>query len=353
MSNLVDILKNIEPLDKESMRTASMRQDQLTKPQGSLGALEQIAIQIAGIQRQPLPKIRNKAIITMAADHGVAARGVSLYPPEVTSQMLLNFVHGGAAINVLARMINARVVTVDMGVSGNLPKTDGIISKMIDSGTRDISRGPAMTREQAMDCLLAGISILENELNPGLDIFGTGEMGIGNTTSAAAITAVITGKPIALVTGRGTGIGDEQLSHKISIIEQSLSINKPNPSDPVDILSKVGGFEIGGLAGAILAGAANRIPIIIDGFISGAAALLAVKICPQVKDYLIASHLSAEKGHAACLEYLQLTPSLNLNMRLGEGTGAALGIFLAEAAVNLLSDMATFSEASVSNIYYD
>jgi len=350
MNTLDTIIKKVQPLDTAAMDMARQRQDQLTKPRGSLGKLEELSVQIAGIRGHPLPQLEKKAIITMAADHGVTARGVSLYPQEVTRQMVLNFVAGGAAINVLSRMVGARVVIVDMGVCGGLPASLGIISKKIASGTRDMCSGPAMTRTQAVNSLQAGIEIIENEKKNGLDILGTGDMGIGNTTSASAITAVMTCKPPSIVTGRGTGINDEQLAHKIQAIELALDINKPDPSDAIDVLSKVGGFEIGGLAGAMIAGAAHRIPVVIDGFISGSAALIAAGICPQIKDYLIASHLSVEKGHVACLEYLGLAPVLDLNMRLGEGTGAALGIFLAEASVNLLRQMATFSEASVSDI---
>jgi len=326
------------------------RQDRLTKPRGSLGRLEELSIQIAGITAQPIPRLKHKAILTMAADHGVTAQGVSLYPAEVTRQMVLNFLAGGAAINVLSRMIGARVIIVDMGVRGGLPAIDGITCKMIDFGTKDMSTGPAMTREQAMNCLVAGVEIVEQEIKAGLDILGTGDMGIGNTTSASAITAVVTGQIVSEITGRGTGIDDAQLAHKIRIIDQSLTVNKPDPADAIDILAKVGGFEIGGLAGAMLAAAANHVPVVIDGFISGAAALLAARICPEARDYMIASHLSAEKGHAACLRHLGLEPLLKLNLRLGEGTGAALGIFLAESSVNLLREMATFSEAGVSDI---
>jgi len=326
------------------------RQDRLTKPRGSLGRLEELSIQIAGITAQPIPRLKHKAILTMAADHGVTAQGVSLYPAEVTRQMVLNFLAGGAAINVLSRMIGARVIIVDMGVRGGLPAIDGITCKMIDFGTKDMSTGPAMTREQAMNCLVAGVEIVEQEIKAGLDILGTGDMGIGNTTSASAITAVVTGQIVSEITGRGTGIDDAQLAHKIRIIDQSLTVNKPDPADAIDILAKVGGFEIGGLAGAMLAAAANHVPVVIDGFISGAAALLAARICPEARDYMIASHLSAEKGHAACLRHLGLEPLLKLNLRLGEGTGSALGIFLAESSVNLLREMATFSEAGVSDI---
>jgi nicotinate-nucleotide--dimethylbenzimidazole phosphoribosyltransferase len=350
MHRLDDTIKKIQPLDRAAMHKAAERQDQLTKPRGSLGILEKISVQVAGITGKPIPEIRNKAIITMAADHGVVAQGISLYPQEVTAQMVLNFLSGGAAINVLSRQVGARVVIADMGVAVKLPSSENIIVKSIGPGTGDMCLGPAMTRVQAIDSIEAGIEIVEGELKQGLDIIGTGEMGIGNTTAASAIVAVITGKPVALITGKGTGIGDEQLAHKIAIIEKALKVNKPDPHDAIDVLSKVGGFEIGGMAGVILAGAANHIPVVIDGFISGSAALIAAGICPQVKDYLIASHLSVEKGHIICLKHLELKPAFDLNMRLGEGTGAALGIFLTEAAVNLLCQMATFSEAGVSDI---
>ena len=350
MHTVKQIIERIKPLDGKAMEQARQRQDQLTKPRGSLGRLEELSVQIAGITGQATPTLKHKAILTMAADHGVTAQGISLYPAEVTRQMVLNFLEGGAAINVLSRMIGARVIIVDMGVRGGLPPGDGITCKMIDFGTKDMSTGPAMTRRQAEDCLLAGIEIVEKEITAGLDILGSGDMGIGNTTSASAITAAITGRPVAEVTGRGTGIGDQQLEHKTKIIKQSLTVNRPEAADPLGVLEKVGGFEIGGLAGAMLAAAANRIPVVIDGFISGAAALIAAGICPLARDYMIASHLSAEKGHAACLGHLDLEPVLKLNLRLGEGTGAALGIFLAESSVNLLREMATFSEAGVSDI---
>jgi nicotinate-nucleotide--dimethylbenzimidazole phosphoribosyltransferase len=237
-----------------------------------------------------------------------------------------------------------------MGVKGGLPSYEGILCKMIDFGTADMSAGPAMSRDQALDSLLAGAEVLENELAAGLDIVGTGDMGIGNTTSASAITAAVTGAPVRDVTGRGTGIGNEQLERKIEIIEQALAVNRPDPCDALGVLEKVGGFEIGGLAGAMIAGAANRIPVVIDGFISGAAALIAAGICPQIKHHLIAAHLSAERGHAACLKHLGLRPLLELDLRLGEGTGAALGIFLAECSVNVMRDMSTFEGAGVSDI---
>jgi len=342
------ILNSIKPLDKKSMSLARQRQDSLTKPHGSLGKLEELSVHIAGIKAVPLPQLEHKVIFTMAADHGVVAECVALYPQEVTRQMVLNFLNGGAGINILAKHIGARVIFVDMGVIGGFPPTPGLVCRMIDFGTKNMAQGPAMTLQQARDSIEAGIDLVESELNKGLDIIGTGDMGIGNTTASSAIFAAISGYPVDKITGRGTGIDDKQLSHKVNVIEQALKVNKPNPKEPLDVLAKVGGFEIGGLAGVILAGAAHRIPVAIDGFISGAAALIATSLSSQVKDYLIAAHLSAEAGHKLLLDFLGLKPILNLNMRLGEGTGAALGISLAEASTKILTQMSTFAEADVS-----
>jgi len=350
MTSLDQVISKVSPLDSSAMAAARERQAQLTKPRGSLGSLEDLAVQIAGITGNAMPELTEKVILTMAADHGVAAEGVSLYPQAVTGQMVYNFLKGGAAINVLARVINARVVIVDMGVIGGFPPTDNLVCKMIDFGTADMAQGPAMTQAQAMDSLQAGVDIVEKELAAGMDIMGTGEMGIGNTTAASAIIATMTGKPVSSVAGRGTGIEEKQLIHKIAIIERALSINRPDPRDAMDVLAKVGGFEIGGLAGAMIACAANRLPVVIDGFISGSAALIAAGLCPQLSGYLIASHLSAENGHGLCLDRLGLKPLLSLNMRLGEGTGATLGIFLAEAAVKLHTQMATFNQAHITDI---
>jgi nicotinate-nucleotide--dimethylbenzimidazole phosphoribosyltransferase len=345
---LKQILDSIQPLDKEAMRSARTCQDNLTKPHGSLGVLEELSILIAGITANPKPILEHKAIITMAADHGVVVEGVTLYPQEVTRQMVMNFLNGGAGINVLARHIGARIIIVDMGVIGGFPPTQGLICKMIDFGTKNMAQCPAMTRQQAIESIESGIELVEEEMSRGLNILGTGDMGIGNTTASSAIFSAISGYPASKITGRGTGINDHQLAHKVNVIEKSLALNKPDGADALDVLSKVGGFEIGGLAGVMVAGAANRIPVVIDGFISGAAALIAVGLCPLVKDYLVASHLSAEAGHELMLEYLGLKPLLRLNMRLGEGTGSALGISLSEASVKLLTQMATFADAGVS-----
>lgn len=348
-SSLSRILEAIEPPDKAAMEAAAKRQDELTKPRGSLGVLEELSVKIAGMRRSALPSLENKAIVVMAADHGVVAEGVSAYPQGVTRQMVANFLGGHAAVNVLARHTGVRLVVVDMGVVGGFEPHPSLLCKIIDFGTKNMAKGPAMSREQALDTLEAGIAVIEAQLEQGLDIMGTGEMGIGNTAAASAVAAAVTGLPAAGLTGTGTGISEERLAHKIKLVKRALEVNRHSPHDAIDILAKVGGFEIGGLAGAILAAAANRVPVVIDGFISGAAALIAVKLAPLTKDYLIASHLSAEAGHIFMLDYMGLTPLLNLNMRLGEGTGAALGIFLAEASVKLLREMLTFEEAGVSD----
>ncbi len=347
-SFLPQILKEIKPLDKKAMEAARVRQNQLTKPHGSLGRLEELSVQIAGIVRNEMPHIEQKAIVTMASDHGVTAEGVSAYPQEVTAQMVYNFLSGGAGINVLARHIGARVIVVDMGVAADIESYPSLVSKKVAFGTSNMAKGPAMSREQALRAIEGGIEVINEEVTKGLDIIGVGDMGIGNTTSSSAICAVFTNEPAVRVVGRGTGISDEQLALKTKIIETALALNKPNPKDPIDVLSKVGGFEIGGIAGVILGAAAQRIPVVIDGFIAGAAALIATRLCPKVRDYLVAAHVSAEAGHKIMLDYLRLKPILNLEMRLGEGTGAALAISIIEAAVKALTEMATFASAGVS-----
>ena len=341
-------IANIRPLDVKSMAAAKVRQDTLTKPTGSLGRLEELSIRIAGMQGKPLPQIKQKAVIVMAADHGVAARGTSAYPQEVTAEMVLNFLHGGAGINVISRQVGARVVIVDMGVAKKLDSRPELISRRIAAGTQDMSKGPAMTVAQATRSVEAGIEIVTTEIKKGLDIVATGDMGIGNTTASAAICAVMTGKTAAKVTGRGTGLDDQQLQQKIIIINEAITLNKPDFSKPLEVLAKVGGFEIGGLAGVILGAASHRVPVIIDGFISGAAALIAAGLCPQCTDYMIAGHCSVEPGHKILLQHLGLKPLLDLEMRLGEGTGAALAMSFAEISVRILTEMATFTEAGVA-----
>jgi len=348
LEKLERTMRQIKPLDMDAMRQARARQDTLTKPQGSLGRLEELSIQVAGITGQARPRIKDKVIVTMAGDHGVVAEGVSAYPSEVTVQMVYNFLRRGAGINVLARHIGARVVVVDMGVAGELEPHPDLVNRKVAFGTRNMAQGFAMSRAQAIQAIEAGIEVVEQELAKGMDIVGAGDMGIGNTTPSSAITAAITGAPVAELTGRGTGIDDEQLRHKIEVIERALELNQPNPDDPLDVLAKVGGFEIGGIAGVAIGAAAHRIPVVIDGFIAGAGALIAAGLAPQVKDYMIAAHCSVEIGHRLILDHLGLDPLLDLGLRLGEGTGAALGISIVEAAVKILDEMATFGEAGVS-----
>ncbi len=339
----------IQPLDAVAMQTARERQRQLTKPEGSLGRLEDLSVQLAGITGRPRPRFRDPVIITMAGDHGVALQGVSAYPREVTPQMVMNFLRGGAAINVLARHVGARVVVVDMGVAVDLPQEPGLVDRKIARGTRDLSLEPAMTREEAQRALETGIEVVTHEVDNGSDMVATGDMGIGNTTPSSAIIAAVTGRPVAQVTGRGTGVDDAGLAIKVAVIERALAINVPNPSDALDVLSKVGGFEIGGLAGVMLGAAARRVPVVVDGFISGAAALIAFGLAPAVRPYLIGAHRSVEIGHRAVFEHLGIEPLLDFNLRLGEGTGAALGISICQAASKILDEMATFAEAGVSS----
>jgi len=345
-----EIIKQIKSLDEAAMNSARARQDMLTKPQGSLGRLEELSIQLAGITANPLPKFENKTVIVMAADHGVTREGVSAYPAEVTPQMVLNFLHGGTAINVLARQANANVVVVDMGVAVEIEDDSGkLIRRRIGAGTANLAQGPAMTREQAEESIQSGIKVALEEISKGADILATGDMGIGNTTSAAAIACALMNELPENIAGRGTGVDDEGLKRKFSTIARALDLNKPNANDALDVLSKVGGFEIGGLAGVILASTANRKPIVVDGFISTAAAMLAVTLAPTARDYMIAAHVSQERGHRLMLEWLELNPLLDLNMRLGEGTGAALAFHLIEASTRILREMATFGEAGVSD----
>jgi nicotinate-nucleotide--dimethylbenzimidazole phosphoribosyltransferase len=346
--SLESLISSIKPLDQSAIQAARKRQKELTKPHGSLGRLEELSIQVAGITANPKPSIKHKVILTMAGDHGVVKEGVSAYPQQVTQQMVNNFLNGGAAINVLAHHIRARVVVVDMGVVSKMNSHPELVSHKIDFGTGNIAQGPAMTRKQALQSVMAGTEIVENEIYKGLDILATGDMGIGNTTPSAAIAAAITGLQVEKIAGRGTGVDDAGLKRKISAIQNALSINQPDPEDGIDVLSKVGGFEIGGLSGAILASAAHHRPVVIDGFISTAAAMIAVCLAPIVKNYLIASHTSAEYGHRLLLDWLEIEPLLNLNMRLGEGTGAALAVSLVEAACKILNEMATFEQAGVS-----
>ena len=345
-----ETIQKITPINFKLIEKAQKRLDNLTKPQGSLGRLEDFACQIVGISGNLNPEIKRKVILVMAGDHGVAQERVSVFPQEVTFQMVYNFIRGGAGINVLARHIGADVLVVDMGVAKDFPPEKGLIIKKIAYGTKNIAQGPAMSRDEAERAIMAGIEVLEDELSrKGIDIIGLGEMGIANTTPSSAIIACLTKSKVEEVTGQGTGINEDQLKNKIRVIKQAIEINHPDPEDGFDVLSKIGGFEIGGLVGGILAAAAHRVPIVIDGFISCASALIAIKLAPLVKDYIFASHNSVEKGHKIALKYIGKVPMFDLSMRLGEGTGAALGISFIEAGVKILTQMATFTDAGVEN----
>ncbi len=346
---LNELISKIKPLDEGAKQAALARQDRLTKPQGSLGRLEELSVKIAGITGQEQPKLTHKVVTVMAGDHGVVAEGVSAFPQEVTPQMVYNFLNGGAAINVLARHSGARVVVVDMGVAADLEPHPDLVIKKIAHGTENIARGPAMRREQAEAAILAGAQVVEDEIARGLDILATGDMGIGNTTPSAAIAAAFTRLPAEKIAGRGTGVDDAGLQRKVAAIQSALDTNNPDPRDALQVLAMVGGFEIGGLAGAILAAAANRRPVVIDGFISTAGAMIAAGLAPQVRDYLIAAHSSQELGHHLMMDWLGVSPLLDLKLRLGEGTGAVLAVSLCEAACKILSEMATFDQAGVSD----
>jgi nicotinate-nucleotide--dimethylbenzimidazole phosphoribosyltransferase len=348
MDLLNSTLKNIKEINEEFYITAQKHIDNLTKPIGSLGRLEEFARRLVAITENKNPVLDKKVIFTFAGDHGVTDEGVSAYPREVTRQMVFNFLNGGAGINVLARHAGAEVVVVDIGVDYDFADTDGLMKFKVVKGTGNFTKEPAMTRQDAIRCIDVGIKLADGYVKKGYKIFGTGEMGIGNTTPSSAIAAVLTGRPVPEVTGRGTGISDESLKNKIKIIENGIKLNKPNPDDPLDVLSKVGGAEIGGIAGIVIGAAANRIPVVIDGFISTAGALIAYCIEPKTRDYMFAAHNSVETGHKAMLDKMGLSPILDLNLRLGEGTGAALAMPLIEAGLKIYKEMATFGEAGVS-----
>ncbi len=343
-----EIIEKIQPLDEAAMQAARQRQDRLTKPQGSLGRLEELSIQVAGVTGQATPKLGGKAVLVMAGDHGVVAEGVSAYPQAVTPQMVLNILAGGAAINVLSRHVGAKVIVTDMGVACDIPAHPDLRVCKVAYGTDNMACGPAMSRAQAIQALEAGARIAIEQIESGVDMIATGDMGIGNTTPSAAIAAVFTGQPVAEIAGRGTGVDEAGLQRKISAIQRAIEINRPDPQDGLDVLSKVGGYEIAGIAGAILGAASRRRPVVVDGFISTAAAMIADRLASNVRGYLIAAHTSQERGHHLMMDWLNLKPLLDMKMRLGEGTGAALAMSLVEAACKTLGEMATFGEAGVS-----
>ena len=346
---LDDVVARIRPADGQAKQAARQRQQRLTKPPGSLGRLEDVSIQLAGIFGTARPSTRNTTLIVAAADHGVVAQGVSGYPQAVTAQMVQNFLAGGAAISVMARARGAKLMIVDAGVATPLPEHPDLRVVSAGPGTRDMTQGPAMTRAQAEACILAGVDLAQDAAENGAEVIATGDMGIGNTTAASAITAALTGEPPRLTTGRGTGRSDPELEQKVACVERALAVNRPDPADGLDVLRTVGGFEIGVLAGVVLGAALARRAVVLDGFVSGAAGLIAQSLCPSVIDFVIAGHVSAEPGHQIVLRHMGLRPLLDLGMRLGEGTGALLATGLVEVAAACLADMATFEEAGVSN----
>ena len=345
---LQETIEKIRPPDRELLARTQARLDRLTKPLGSLGRLEELAAHYVMLTGEIKPNVPRGAVFTFAADHGVVAEGVSAYPSEVTAQMVLNFLRGGAGVNVLARHVGVEVRVVDIGVAHEFGPLPGLIHKKVMPGTNNFLSEPAMSREQAKQAVMVGVELATEAAQQGVGLVGTGDMGIGNTTSSSAITAVMTGRSVAGVTGRGTGIDDAGHARKVSVIQQALNHHRPDRSDALDVLVKVGGLEIGGLVGLMLGSAAARIPVVLDGFIAGAAALIAVGLQPLCRDYLMASHRSVERGHQAILDHLGLKPLFDLDLRLGEGTGACLGMSLVFAAIKILTEMATFDEAGVS-----
>ena len=351
-----ETIKRIRPVDPIFVEKARERLDNLTKPQGSLGRLEEFAERLVAITEDTMPVLDKKVIFTFAGDHGVAEEGISAYPSEVTKQMVFNLLNGGAGINVLARHAGAEVVVVDIGVKSEIAGAiirehmgkGTFISKKIISGTKNMRHGPAMSKNEAVKCIQAGIDLAYDYAGQGYKIFATGEMGIGNTTPSSAIAAVLTGRPVSEVTGKGTGIEDETLKIKIGVIEDAIRVNNPDPSDPIDVLSKVGGAEIGGIAGLIMGAGARGLPVVVDGFISTAGALIAYCLEPKTKDYMFSAHNSVERGHKAMLDKIGLQPILDLRLRLGEGTGAALAMLMIEAGLKIYKEMATFDQAAVS-----
>ena len=345
---LADTLAAIAPADAAARQRAAARHLTLTKPPGSLGRLEAVSIQLAGIFGSDRPVVRDPTLIVAAGDHGVVAQGVTGYPQAVTAQMMANFLAGGAAVSVMARLLGVRQIVVDAGIAADEPPPHPELRVLrAGRGSGDISRGPAMSRAQALRCVEAGVDLALEAADAGADLIATGEMGIGNTTAASAVSAVLTGAAPAHTTGPGTGRTPDQLRRKVAVVQRALQCNTPDPDDPLGVLEKVGGFEIGVLAGVVLGAAVRRRAVLLDGFIAGAAALLARALCPAAGDYLIAAHRSAEPGHGVVLAQLGLDPLLDLELRLGEGTGALLALPIVTAAAACLTQMATFEQAGV------
>lgn len=350
MTELERILHKIEPTRSDWKIKAGKRLDALAIPQGSLGSIAALAEKLVCISETMTPQFPRKEIFVMAGDHGITEEGVSLFPKEVTVEMIGNFLQGGAGINAFAQNAGAVVHIVDMGVDADLEEIYGkgnVIHRKIGYGAKNFIKEPAMTREEAIRSLKAGIGLAMDAKSRGVDLIATGDMGIGNTTPCTAIFAVLSSRDVKEITGCGTGLDKEAVRHKAALIQRGIDLHCPNPNDPIDILSKLGGFEIGGIAGLILGAAYCHIPVLVDGFISTAGALLASALAPASRDYMIAAHRSDEKAHYAMLDHLKLSPLLSLELRLGEGTGAALAMSLVDAAAAMLQHMLTFEEANV------
>ena len=346
MDILKNALKSIEPLYKEPQEKAWARLDSLSKPIGSLGILEDIAARIAGITGNIYNEVSKRNIIIMCADNGVVEEGVSTCPQKVTETVTYNFTKGITGVCVLSNFTNTDLTIVDLGINSDI-KSEKIINKKISYGTKNMIKEPAMTREQAIRAIEIGIETVDKLADEGYKILGTGEMGIGNTTTSAAVLSVLSGIEVERVTGKGSGLTDEQLNHKIEVIKKAIEVKKPSKEDVIDVLSKVGGYDIAGLCGCFIGAAKNRIPIVIDGFIASAAALCAQRLNPYTSEFMFPSHLSAEPGAAYMMKELKLEPILNLKMRLGEGSGCPLAFNIIDAALYTMKHMATFEEASI------
>ncbi|MBN2402351.1 MAG: nicotinate-nucleotide--dimethylbenzimidazole phosphoribosyltransferase, partial [Spirochaetes bacterium] len=348
MNKLNETIERIKSPGKEKYEEALKKLADQARPAGCLGVLEDISARLAGIFNTLDVKLKNKVIVTCAGDHGVVEEGVTLFPQEVTRQMVFNFVNGGASVNVIARHAGARVYVADLGVNYDFRPALEIFHKKVRKGTSNFTKGPAMTRGEAIRSIEAGIEIVEELMKHGpVDMLGTGDMGIGNTTPSSAVIAAFSGIPVEKLTGRGTGIDDGMLKHKIAVIEKALAVNKPDKNDGLDVLAKVGGFEIGGLAGLVLGAAANGIPVVCDGLISTAGTLIACSIAPKAKAYLFAGHRSMEAGHKYMHEYLGIEPLLDLGFRLGEGTGAAAAMELLDLSTRILAEIKTWGEVNI------
>jgi nicotinate-nucleotide--dimethylbenzimidazole phosphoribosyltransferase len=345
---LHELLNRIQPASRSLSDAAQAHLDDLTKPQGSLGRLEEIALKYVLATGKLNPVLSKKKICCFAADHGVAAEGVSAFPAEVTPQMVYNMLNGGAAINVLTRHAGVDLDVVDIGVNHEFPDIPGLIKRKVRPGSANIAAGPAMSEEDTFKAMLCGAELASEAHETGYHILGTGEMGIANTTPATAIYAALLDVPVESITGRGTGIDDERLNHKIAVIKRALLVNAAHCTTPFGTLAALGGYEIAAISGFILGAAASRVPVVVDGFISSAGAVAAIKLCPAVDDYLFFSHLSNEQGHRAVMQKLGARPILDLDLRLGEGTGAAIAMQLIEGALKIYNEMATFSGARVS-----